>query len=183
MKNAKRHPGLQPFTRDHGIGLVCAQRLHKAIRATGSGRVKLAEQARSFCFEMIAASLADEQRVLSPLVAQTGLGHIFQEHHNRVRDLIKELDKLDHSKDPGLGLISRIADALDDYVRWEENDLFPAIEDQLTDETLKRLAEITASIEDTRHRSTQHLHASVALDQSSGALDAGSSNSSSAPQS
>ncbi len=171
MKNAKQHPGLQPFARDHGIGLVCAQRLRKAIRATGNDRVKLAEQIRSVCFEVIASSLKDEHRVLSPLVVQTGLGHVFQEHHNKVRDLSKELNNVDPSQDPGLGLVSRIANALDDYVRWEENSLFPAIEDKLSDEDLKRLTEITASIEETRDRPTQHLHASVALDKESGEAD------------
>lgn len=171
MKNAKRHPGLQPFARDHGIGLVCAQRLHKAIRATGKDRVKLAEQIRSVCFEVIASLLADERRVLSPLVAQTGLEHVFQEQHNKVQELIEELNKLDPSEDPGLGLVSRIADALDDYVRWEENSLFPAIEDKLSDEDLKRLTEIAASIEETRHRPTQHLHASVGRDKESGEAD------------
>ena len=30
----KRHPSLQPLSRDHGIGLVCAQRLHKALHAS-----------------------------------------------------------------------------------------------------------------------------------------------------
>jgi iron-sulfur cluster repair protein YtfE (RIC family) len=171
MKNTKRHPGLQPFSRDHGIGLVCAQRLHKAIRATGDDRIRLAEQVRTVCFEVVASSLDDERRVLSSAVAQTGLGHVFQEHHNRLRDLIKELNKLDPSQDPGLGLVARIADALDDYVRWEENSLFPAIEDKLSDEELQQLAEITASIEQDRHRPTQRLHASVSLNKDSGHAD------------
>ncbi|MBZ0186320.1 MAG: hypothetical protein K8F91_08745, partial [Candidatus Obscuribacterales bacterium] len=72
------------------------------------------------------------------------------------------------STDPGIGLVARIADALDDYVRWEENTLFPAIEEKLTDDELKHLAEITASIEEHRHRPTQKRHFSIALDKSPG---------------
>lgn len=30
----KRHPSLKPFSRDHGVGLLCAQRLRKAVSAS-----------------------------------------------------------------------------------------------------------------------------------------------------
>ncbi|MBS1992679.1 MAG: hemerythrin domain-containing protein [Cyanobacteria bacterium SZAS LIN-3] len=172
MKATKRHPALQPFARDHGIGLVCAQGLHKAVRETGDDRVRLADQIRSVCFDVISTSLEDENRVLSRAVVNTGLGHIFQQHHDRVRELIKQLNKADPLVDPGLGLIARIADALDDYVRWEENSLFPAIENKLTDGELKQLAEISSSIEEHRHRPTQQRHASIALDKTLGHVEA-----------
>ncbi|SRR5579875_699568 len=171
MKATKRHPGLQPFSRDHGIGLVCAQRLRKAVRGTGSDRIILGEQVRSVCFEIIGASLEDERQILTPLIGDTALTQAFYEHHKEIGDLIAELRKVDPTSDPGLGLVSRLADALDRYVRWEENRLFPVIEDKLTAEELKRLAEVAAALESHRHRPTQELHASRALDKFSGRAD------------
>lgn len=168
MKRIKVHAALTPFARDHGIGLVCAQRLHKSVKGTSDDRIRLAEQVRSVCSDMLASSLEDEHRILTRAVAETGLGHTFQQHHNKVRDLLKELKSRDSNADPGLGLISRIADALDDYVRWEENTLFPAIADKVKDQELKELTEITKTIEEHRHRPTQDRHSSVALDKSPG---------------
>lgn len=55
-----------------------------------------------------------------------------------------------------------LGNALDEYVRWEENVLFPAIESLMSDEELDWLAGATEEIEKNRRRPTQRLHASVA---------------------
>ena len=164
----KRHPSLQPLSRDHGIGLVCAQRLHKAVRASASDRRRLSEQIRAVFGKLIDSYLEDEQRVLSSVIPDNGLRKEFQQRHNNVRKLTAELNGLEPTDDPGLGLLSRIADALDEYVRWEEHSLFPAIQETLDDEQLKTLSEATATIEAIRSRPTQELHSSVALDKQSG---------------
>ncbi|MBX9571780.1 MAG: hypothetical protein K2X77_23005 [Candidatus Obscuribacterales bacterium] len=164
----KRHLSLQPLSRDHGIGLVCAQRLHKAVRASETDRLRLSEQIRAVFENLIGSYLEDEQRVLSPVIHDNTLREEFQQRHNNVRSLTKALDQLDPAQDPGLGLLSRIADALDEYVRWEEHSLFPAIEQSLDAEQMQQLSEATASIEALRSRPTQELHASIALNKQSG---------------
>lgn len=164
MKNPllKRHPGLRLFARDHGVGLICAHRLRKSTRASRNDRLKLVAQMQAVCSELLTLSLLDEQRVLAPLLARTGYAHRFYRHHHRIRDLMECLNKLEPSEDPGLGILSMLGNALDEYVRWEENVLFPAIESQLSDEELTWLAGITEQIEQTRCRPTQRLHASIA---------------------
>lgn len=164
----KRHPSLQPLSRDHGIGLVCAQRLHKAVRASETDRLLLSEQIRAVFENLIGSYLEDEQRVLSPVIPDGALREEFQQRHNNVRSLTAELNVLEPSEDPGLGLLSRIADALDEYVRWEEHSLFPTIQESLDDEQLNKLSEATATIEALRLRPTQELHASITLNKQSG---------------
>lgn len=158
----RRHPGLRLFARDHGVGLVCAQRLRKTTRATREERIKLVEQMQSVCSDVLTLSLAEEQRVLAPMLARTGYAHRFFRHHQRIRDLIERLNKLEEAEDPGLGLLSMLGNALDDYVRWEENVLFPAIERMLNDEESAWLVEVTQLLEKSRCRPTQNLHASIA---------------------
>ncbi len=158
----KRHPGLRLFARDHGVGLICAHRLRKTTRAKREERIKLVEQMQSVCSEVLTLSLAEEQRVLAPLLARTGYAHRFFRHHQRIRDLIERLNKLEEAEDPGLGLLSMLGNALDDYVRWEENVLFPAIERMLNDEESAWLVEVTQHLEKSRCRPTQNLHASIA---------------------
>lgn len=164
----KRHPSLQPLSRDHGIGLVCAQRLHKAVRASENDRLRLSEQIRSVFDDLISSYLTDEHKALYPVIFNNSLREEFEQRHNNVRSLTARLRQLDPAMDPGLGLLSRIADALDEYVRWEEHSLFPAIEDSLDDEQLKQLSEVTTTIEALRARPTQELHVSIALDKQSG---------------
>ena len=104
----------------------------------------------------------------SPVIHDNALREEFQQRHNNVRSLTTALDRLDPAQDPVLGLLSRIADALDEYVRWEEHSLFPAIEQSLDAEQMEQLSEATASIEALRSRPTQELHASIALNKQSG---------------
>jgi hypothetical protein len=160
----KRHPSLQPLSRDHGIGLVCAQHGHKAVRASENDRVRLAEQIRSASRDVILSYLEDEQRVLSPVISDQALRAEFQQHHNNVRQLINKLDQMEPAVDPGLGLIASVASSLDAYVRWEENWLFPALEQTLDGVELSKLSELTASIETRRSRPTQLLHQSIMLE-------------------
>ncbi|MBP9089645.1 hypothetical protein KBI23_01360 [bacterium] len=157
----KRHSGLRPFARDHGVGLICVYRLRKSVRGSKADRLKLVAQMRAVCSELISLSLFDEQRVLAPFLARTGYAHRFYRHHHRIRDLMECLNRLEPSEDPGLGILSMLSNALDEYVRWEENVLFPAIERQLSYEESAWLARITEQIELTRCRPTQRLHASV----------------------
>lgn len=163
----QRHPSLKPLSRDHGVGLVCAQRLHKAVSASVSDRLRLADQMRAVFGDLIHSYLDDEQRILSPVISDERKTEL-QRRHDNVRGLLAQLNQLEAEEDPGLGLFSRIADALDDYVRWEEHSLFPSIEEQLGEEQLEMLAETTTAVEASRIRPTQKLHNSIALNKESG---------------
>jgi hypothetical protein len=168
----KRHPSLQPLSRDHGIGLLCAQHGHKAVRASGHDRVRLAEQIRVNCRDVVLSYLEDEQRVLSPSITDAGLRAEFQQHHNNVRKLLDELEQTDPAIDPGLGLMASVAAALESYVRWEENSLFPSLEQSLDHDGLSNLSELTTTMEASRTRPTQLLHRSVALEMPTGLPEA-----------
>lgn len=167
-KRGKRHPSLQPLSRDHGMGLLMAQHGHKAIRASEHDRLRLAEQMRTASRDVVLSYLEDEQRVLSPVITNEALRTEFQQHHNNVRKLIGELDKLEPAVDPGLLLMASLAGALENYVRWEENSLFPSLEQTLDTGDLTMLSGLTESIEAGRTRPTQLLHRSIALEIPSG---------------
>ncbi|MDZ4833323.1 MAG: hemerythrin domain-containing protein [Candidatus Melainabacteria bacterium] len=158
----KRHPGLRPFARDHGVGLLCVQRLRQAARATRRERIKFVEQMQLVFSDILTLFLLDELQVLVPMLARTGYAHRFLKHHQRIRYLIACVNELDESEDPGVGLLSMLGNALDDYVRWEENILFPAIEKMLNDEELAWLVGVTQPIEESRCRPTQALNVSIA---------------------
>jgi len=170
MKNQKmkRLAALIPLSRDHGIGLVCAQYGRKAVRACEDDRLQLAEQMRVVCHEEIILNLEDEQWILSPVIGDDKLRAEFHQRHRNIRELSAELSSVELSEDPGLGLVARIANALDDYVRWAEHTLFPRIEQGSECAQLQHVARLTADMEKQRNRRGQRLHSSIKLQQPSG---------------
>ncbi len=142
------------------------------MRASQHDRVRLAEQIRVNCIDVVLSYLEDEQRVLSPSITDAALRAEFQQHHNNVRKLLNALEQSDPTIDPGLGLMASVAAALETYVRWEENSLFPALEQSLDHEGLSNLSELTTHMESTRLRPTQLLHSSIALEMPTGLPEA-----------
>ncbi|MBX9668364.1 MAG: hypothetical protein K2X93_12130 [Candidatus Obscuribacterales bacterium] len=166
--STKNLPALKPLARDHGIVLVCAQHGRKAVRASKDDRLRLAVQMRTICHEQIYPNLEDEQWILSPFIGDAQLREEFHQRHRTIRSLTKELFKVDLYSDPGLGLVARVANVLDDYVRWEENTLFPRIGEGIENDGVEHLGKLTSALEKNRRRPTQQLHTSVTLEQPSG---------------
>jgi hypothetical protein len=146
----KRHPALQPFSRDHLIGLFHAQRLIKL--ENNANELKLAEVIQAFASAWereIKVHFADEDRLFASLpVAQDSLGRLDKEHVE-LRALI--LQVIDGPFSPTVA--ARAGRLLDAHIRWEEHELFPEIETTLTPEQLEDLAKETTIIENSRHRS------------------------------
>jgi len=165
MKNVSRKmlQGLQPISRDHGIALVCAHYGRKAVRGSDVERLVFAEQMNAYCKTDIRPNLEDEQWILSPLIGDVNLRGEFHRRHRAINELSLQLSNLDVSETPGLGLIARVANALDDYVRWEENTLFPRIAEGIANVDSSHLSKMTTEMEEKRKRPTQRLHHSIAL--------------------
>jgi len=167
-QSMKRIPALVPLSRDHGLGLVCAQYGRKAIRAPGADRLQLTEHMRKMCRDVIAPCLEDEQWMLSPVIGDEALRTEFHQRHRSIKALTLELCAVEEGQDPGVGLVARVANALDDYVRWEQNTLYPRIECGSESEQLGQIAKLSEEMETRRNRSTQLLHSSILLRQPSG---------------
>jgi iron-sulfur cluster repair protein YtfE (RIC family) len=155
-------PGLQPISRDHGVALVCAHYGRLAVRANDEDRRALGEQINDYCKSEITPNLVDEQWILSPLIGDADLRREFHQRHKAIKDLSAQLSKIDLSKSAELGLLSRVASTLDDYVRWEENTLFPRIAEGIAKEDAQHLSKLTTEMEVGRNRTTQRLHHSIA---------------------
>jgi len=162
MQSYTHLPSLIPLSRDHGIALFCAHYGRKAIRASKNDRLELTEMIRAICREQIDSNLEDEQWILSPVIGDATLRAEFHQRHRNIRSLITQLNSVEVFEDPGLGLLARIANALDDYVRWEENILYPRIVEGINRHQSDQLSRLTATMEASRNRPTQRLHSSIA---------------------
>lgn len=145
----KRHPALQPFSRDHLIGLFHAQRLIKLEHK--SGAELLGEVMTGFAEAWqreIKVHFNDEDRVLGPMHLRSASLERLHDEHIELTDLIVHAIKEPYSVE----LASRVGAMLDAHIRWEEHELFPEVESTLNEAELETLSAVTAEIEKSRHR-------------------------------
>ncbi|MCW5943434.1 MAG: hemerythrin domain-containing protein [Fimbriimonadaceae bacterium] len=132
----KRHPALQPFSRDHNVGLVFARRIERGDA--------VAEEFAKLWAEELDAHFRDEEALLGPLVGDDTRNRLVAEHR-AIRELAESVATAD------LGRLGRLLDA---HIRWEERELFPAIEASASEAELAALGRRTTVIEATRSSST-----------------------------
>lgn len=128
----KRHPALEPFSRDHNTGLILA-------RALIESRSEAAEQFKVAWDRELADHFAEEERLLGPLCSSADLDRLLSEHAH-IAHLGRHLPE--HMKDLG--------ESLDAHIRWEERELFPAIEASASVEQLVQLMHATDEVEERR---------------------------------
>jgi hemerythrin-like domain-containing protein len=134
----KRHPALQPLSRDHHVALVAARRLRRA----GAGEEAAARDAfLEFWREHGAKHFRVEEEVLLPAFAAHAdpdaecVARMLMDHV-RIRAAARRLET-----DPELDALHELGTMLERHVRLEEREVFPLIEDALTPEAAERLVE------------------------------------------
>lgn len=129
----RRHDSLIPLTHDHHHALHNLRLLRTAADASGAER---ADAARAFVAFFEAHSIVhfrEEEEAIFPLVIRhpqaprEGIERILVEHvqlHALVGDLRRQVADADVSPDT----MRELADLLRAHIRFEEDELFPAIE-------------------------------------------------------
>jgi hemerythrin-like domain-containing protein len=138
----KRAEALRPLSRDHHQALFVAQRLRRAERVDDAVEVFL-----GFWREHGYHHFRVEEEVLLPVWASLGnadddaVARIAVEHLS-IRRAALEME----SERPSLEQLQALGELLDAHVRFEERELFPRIEKDLSEESLRRLgAEVEAA--------------------------------------
>jgi hemerythrin-like domain-containing protein len=147
----KRHPSLQPLSRDHYQGLVQAQHLSKSAEQDDAARRRaLAEFLDHWQME-IAQHFADEERLLPPYMHAEDKQRLEAEHAT-LRKYAKDAEEHRRQIDPGIEWIAQLGKMLHDHIRWEERELFPRVEANAGQEALQALHPEAERIEASRNR-------------------------------
>ncbi len=125
----KRHPALEPFSRDHNDGLILARSLQ--LRRPGAET----ETRQAWTIEL-KDHFDEEERLVGPLLEEAQRTRMIQEH----REIERRIDSLPDE-------MERLGDLLHDHIRWEERELFPWIETHATAEQLASLAHAAEPME------------------------------------
>lgn len=141
----RRHQALVPLSHDHHHGLAQARRLRRA--ASEADPERLLQVARGFV-EFFAREGAghfrDEEELLFPLLADCGdpatslLAEIAVQHA-AVRSLVGQVRRSVQAGRVEAEVLNRLGELLEQHIRLEERQLFPLIEEIVTDEDLEGL--------------------------------------------
>lgn len=151
----KRDESLQPLSRDHYVGLVHAERLRKAADQADddAGRRKALAEFLDAWRREIGEHFDDEERLLVGLMSEDESAELHQQHQ-ALRTMAEQAHEHRAQVEPGVDFCHKLGEALRDHIRWEERELFPAIQQRATPDQLETLAQHTAPIEQRRGRST-----------------------------
>jgi hemerythrin-like domain-containing protein len=142
----KRHPALQPLSRDHHVALVTPQRLRRA----GAAEAVAARDAfLEFWREHGAKHFRVEEDVLLPVFAVHAdpdaecVARMLMDHV-RIRAAALQLEP---EGEPAVAALHELGTMLERHVRLEEREVFPMIEDALPPEAAARLVEAVLAAE------------------------------------
>ena len=140
----KRHQSLYPLSHDHHHALVQALNLDKA--GAGDDQAGLREAAARFADfwkSDLQRHFAQEEQIVLPLLAKYKAADAAEirdtlEQHSAIVRLIGELnEKLARQEEMiEASLLTNLAESLRRHIRYEESELFPAVEASVPDEEL-----------------------------------------------
>ena len=149
----KRHPSLQPLSRDHHEALIQVQMLRQAAERGPDERRVAGARFREVWDSWFRDHLGLEERWLPPLIPEAGDADRLRAEHDEIRSLAEAFVRGAVEAAPACALMLRLAERLHDHIRWEERQLFPAIEQATAEEELRSLGAETKTAEAGRPRS------------------------------
>ena len=143
----KRHPDLRTFSDDHYQGLVQARRLKRV--GEEDDLPDIVRAFLEFWRQDTSLHFRKEEEVLLPVLARYG-GDLGQRsvvemltQHARIRGLVMQLD--DELEGEGIreDTLRKLGERLEAHIRLEEREVFPFIEEALSEAALR---EVTARL-------------------------------------
>jgi len=139
----KRHRSLYPLSHDHHHALVQARNLELAGTDENQGSLRsAATQFAGFWKSDLQRHFAQEEQIVLPLLARHTLagGEEIREtleQHAAIVRLIEELnEKLARRETIEASRLINLAESLRHHIRYEESELFPALEASIPEEKL-----------------------------------------------
>lgn len=146
----KRHPSLVRLSHDHHHALVEARRLGRGAAGEEAERcASLAGFLRFFSTETIRHFREEEERLFPALVGADGAGSdlLVQAllEHQRIHALVGRLERGLREGETDAITMRELSELLIAHVRLEDRQLFPLIEEVVSEEALSRLERVRAS--------------------------------------
>ncbi|GGD84608.1 hemerythrin domain-containing protein [Planktosalinus lacus] len=137
----KRHPALQPWSRDHHHGLLLSWKIKKGF-SLGIIPERIKKYTDWFWESQLIPHFDTEERYLFPILGSDN--HLVQQaidEHRQLKALFEKEDAVSET-------LSKIERLLNDHIRFEERVLFQAIQEVANPEEIKLLETVHGETED-----------------------------------
>lgn len=130
----KRSVQLQPLSREHHEGLLFVWKIRQGLK-NGTDVSLVGRFVQWFWEAHLDHHFKQEEQVLLPLLPGDALLTRMQDEHQEIEALLHINQSI-----PDRALLEQIAQLVNDHIRFEERELFPHIEQSVTEEVLNRVA-------------------------------------------
>jgi len=128
----KRNENLMPLSRDHHFGLLCVWKIKEGLENDISyNRIK--DYVNYFWTEKLSHHFKTEDKVFESIERDEKFLKMENEH----LEIEKLVDLINQSEDKNL--LFAFAEALKCHIRFEEREMFPALEQKLSDAELSKI--------------------------------------------
>ncbi|WP_339610877.1 hemerythrin domain-containing protein [uncultured Planktosalinus sp.] len=137
----KRHPALQPWSRDHHHGLLLSWKIKKGF-SLGIAPERIKHYTDWFWKTQLIPHFDTEERFLFPILGNDN--HMVQQaldEHRQLKALFEKENAVSET-------LSKIESLLNDHIRFEERVLFLAIQEVATPEEIKLLESVHTNDEE-----------------------------------
>lgn len=124
----KRHPTLQPLSREHMSGLIQARNLQRAAAGDVRQRRAAVEAFARVWHTEIRSHFDDEERLLLPLTERPELRSRLLAEHGVLRELAEQCAREPEASASDETMMRRLGCLLHDHIRWEERVFFESIQ-------------------------------------------------------
>jgi hemerythrin-like domain-containing protein len=145
----KRHPTLQPLSREHMNGLIQARNLQRAASEAGPERARAVDDFVRAWRSEIEEHFDDEERLLLPLTSSQSLRDRLLDEHRAIREqaaLCEQRQGLFIQESERMRTLGKM---LHDHIRWEERVYFESVQREHA-AALSRMEQDAAAIEERR---------------------------------
>ncbi|HCS20887.1 MAG TPA: cation-binding protein [Bacteroidetes bacterium] len=125
----KRHPALQPLSRDHHFGLLLCWKIRKGLsKQIDIQRIKA--YVYWFWNSHLSAHFEEEEKYVFPLLGDGNkLAEQALQEHRTIRSLMAKMEDLEN-------VLQTLEETLTSHIRFEERELFNAIQEVATADEL-----------------------------------------------
>lgn len=132
----KRHPSLKKLSSDHHQGLVYSKKLIMTARKTEAEAEEIFVLFAKFFNGELRVHFAEEENHLTPYFENNTLIKKMHSDHKNMKAAFEALNTEGGNLKDGLAAIGKM---LNDHIRFEEKELFPMIENTLSESELENI--------------------------------------------
>ena len=132
-KPIKRNENILKLSKEHHFSLLFCWKIRQGLK-TRIEPGRIIEYVKYFHKNFLQPHFTEEEDILFVLLNNKPVTKAI-EQHKQINDLLSHLS--DNTKDNANAQLARLADMVDDHVRYEERELFPHMEKALSKEQLE----------------------------------------------